>query len=321
MKRFILVFSVMFILFLTGCNKNQNIENSNLLENQKQEVVDNNSDDSVKFEEEQYKLSDSYYLDKRKIEYPEYNIVRLDEGNLEIVNSLYTFESDNSSFEISVDKTININGTPIMLSARVYNDKNEIVDDEVPLDIEGNYQNVNVGVIDLDENDNYKEFVVYDVREKVYIYRITNSGLKLLKEFDTYWGQNGLMKIDNTWIFANTFGPNQNYNFILGYDLFENGEFKHIDRLATGELIYSNNGELPEKFQEIVFKNNANDGGPCIQELSTETEFNIVSYDFESNQVSIRMLKGGYINEEDFSTKTYLPEGTILKDIRIGFMW
>lgn len=64
--------------------------------------------------------------------------------------------------------------------------------------------------------------------------------------------------------------------------------------------------------------NNANGGGPCIYDLSTETKFIFISYNAESDTFSIRILEGGYCDGNDYSTTTPIKNGTILEDM---FKW
>ena len=192
MKRILITVPIVVILFLTGCNKTEIIEKDNLRENvynqQEEILLDNNivpedSEDMVNansenlnnyfpilpkeeilYEDadkgtseekliEKYKLADGYFLDDYDIEEIDYNII----SHGEIINTNYEFVSDDMKFMIICNKyenneygvpgyEITLNGKQIWPSS--YSEQ------VVALDI---------GIVDIDQSDNYKDIVIYEV--------------------------------------------------------------------------------------------------------------------------------------------------------------
>lgn len=342
MKKVLLVVSLISVLLLAGCNQEEKIENDNIpeiVDNQQLKVEEKNINNSEQNEIDKYRLSDSYYIDSSSVEHPEYNIVKMNDGTLDIVNSSYTFESDSNNFTISVDDTIKINNEAITIPANtIYAYRENDVGLNVPIKL--NEYRLNVGVIDLDEHDNYKEIVIHrndGIDGMIYIYRVYNSGLKLLKEFEQDWLDNGLIKVNDKWVYCNTFYPSYNFNFLFGYDIYENGEFRHMNKFATGENITDENGNFPKGFQNIEFETLE---GVSIEDSKypyLRAKFNILSYKepyndgntYHQAKYSIRVLEDSeYIVENrdnngeliESSTKI-LPAGSVIQDVEIGLMW
>ncbi|MBQ9279433.1 MAG: hypothetical protein IJ215_00040 [Clostridia bacterium] len=194
MKKILTVVPIVAILFLTGCNKSEIVENTY---NQQQEVIDNiqsaeenlldnnivskdneNAENTnnenfnnyfpiltkeeILYEDankglteeeliEKYKLADGYFLDDYDIEEIDYNII----SHGEIINTNYEFVSDDIKFMMICNK----------------DEKNEygIPDYEITLNgkrLWSPYSEqaivFDIGVVDIDKNDNYKDLVIYE---------------------------------------------------------------------------------------------------------------------------------------------------------------
>ena len=157
MKKILLVVSLISVLLLAGCSKN---EVNNDVNNVPDVVVDNGEQEEVNISDNltEYNLLDSYVLENTSCE--SVYIYNLDE------NKQYTFNSDNTEYTISVK-----------------DDGNVYLNDEI-IDIEGDFE----GVIDLNTNDNFKEIVTSisgSLRDNYWIYRIkTSNEVELIREFE-----------------------------------------------------------------------------------------------------------------------------------------
>lgn len=187
-----------------------------------------------------------------------------------------------------------------------------------------------VGVIDLDENDNYKEIIVeriYGINGEVFIYRVKKDGLELLLSMDTSWDE-GLVKINGRWIYAYSFYVGE-YAFLYGYELYENGKFIHIDRFATGEKLCDENGIYPENFKKLTFgptgegahiSKNKDEYYPI---LGSGTTYSFISKNSDDTY-NIKVhndTEWTDLNVDGLAVHEAIPAGTILKNVKFRFDW
>ena len=325
MKKILLVISLIAVLFLTGCSKKNNVNNSgdviNNSGNQTQgsgnEVIENLKND---FEQEKYKLSDSYYISGETFDEKD---CLIDFQNLETKksnNSNYDIESDGMQFNITCELGENseyifkINGEKIELPNKDYFN---------------GWNNAMVWVMDLDEKDSFKELFVKNrnAESEFTIYRLTKIGVKVL--FDKLDNWNEFVKVDGRWIFTNYIYSIDKYKITIVYDVYEDGEFKFIDRFATGEKVDHNGNSLPEEFQKIEFSTEffaAESEGISAYYKGDELNcaFNILSFEDKENTryYNIKLTQDGehvsYSGEEEH--KETLPAGTVLENVELAFM-
>ena len=108
MKKILLVISLIAVLFLTGCSKKNNVNNSgdviNNSGNQTQgsgnEVIENLKND---LDQEKYKLSDSYYISGETFDEKDCLIDFQDLETKKTNNSNYDIESDGMQFNITCE--------------------------------------------------------------------------------------------------------------------------------------------------------------------------------------------------------------------------
>ena len=256
MKKILLVISLISVLLLTGCNKNENVDNVNISENtdnQVQEILENNqeiSQENPSNGEKDYKLSDKYDIDDSDLDKIEYNIPMIydeylysDGGDLEAKQeelnlNPYKLESDGASVEI-------VGGGEF-----VY-----ITVDDNKYTVPRNSMWCNVGVLDFDTHDNKKELVLvggeHASKTQVTIYELNNNGPKMI--FD---GNGSLIHIKNKYIIPVQFGGITSLlkeNLFFGYYAYDNGEIKFVDRFLNGEKMYDENNEFNENFQKEIW--------------------------------------------------------------------
>ena len=282
---------------------------SNYNENEKYEEVELDSEEELV---KHYKLSDSYFGDEIE-EFNEYNLIK----NNETINKEYSFKSNGTNFLIKIeDNLIFINELALKVHD-MYN--NEYVNARDFL------LTINVGVIDLDLNDDYKEIIIKGQGDTgldyyLWIYRIKKDGLELIFEKNSE-NYNSFAKIDDRYIFSNNFYTGD-YKFIYGYYTYEDGVFKFINRFATGERVKSNNGEFNENFQKLIFTIK-DDSIRIINKdynsLKANTKFSFVSQD--SDDYSIKIIEDTYWIDENNNELELIKAGTILDNLNIKFIW
>ena len=165
---------------------------------------------------------------------------------------------------------------------------------------------------------------------EIFIYRIKRDGLELLLNVADDWTSNGLKKVNDKWIYTNSFRYGEGWNFLYGYYLYENDDFKYIERFATGEKISDENGNYPKGFQELVFEPNGIFVTPFESgNLEEESKFHILSRgnsELFGEVYSIKILEDTYttrfIGSQGETDETYeLKSGTVLEDVRIWHDW
>lgn len=114
----------------------------------------------------------------------------------------------------------------------------------------------------MDELDNKKELVVRSVGAgesgciDITVYEIEKDGLRLLTTFGEDWE---IESINGKYFFLHVLDGivEDKYSYsrglILGYYLYEDGEFKFIDRFLNGEKICDEYGNFSKNFREAIF--------------------------------------------------------------------
>ena len=221
-----------------------------------------------------------------------------------------------------MDKTLNLNGEAIAMPN--YKNGERVI--EIIDDLYENKGLYSVGVIDLDENDNYKEMVIQmhnGIFQDYYIYRVEKDGLVEIfqgnEEYDFEDNTYGLIKVKDKWIACIVFVPYSNWNFIDGYYMYEDGEFKYVDRLLTGEKLTDENGNFPERLQNIVFDNTG----------KYETLYFVQNNNYDEkicgkiNLISRKKSDPSYkytirVVEDIEKDGVIIPAGTILEDVSLS---
>lgn len=346
MKKMLLVMSLISVLFLAGCSWKNNVNSGNVINNsdgQMQgsgeeltnadnsgEPIENSSDqtqgsgneliEDLKSDpdQEKYKLSDSYYVSGESIYEKDY---------------LFKFappEIDNEADRKEIyeyKRTVESDGTNIDLNI-VYERSNTYPYTDLCYDVRINGKNIEFGgptsgggdymwLIDLDEADQYKEIAilrVWGLESQIKIYRLTKYEIRLL--FDVYNDWNTLLKVKNKWIFTEYY--DSDIEILMGYYLYEDGGFKYIDRLATGEKITDENGVFPKGFQEIEFGVGGETSFGEYKGINFYGVFNILSRNADGSY-NIRLTKPCYSDPEE--QKEIFPAGTVLEDVRLLYSW
>lgn len=225
---------------------------------------------------QKYQLSSGYELTDA---FKEVNYSLISKNQLMKENQV--FESDNTQFEMtgnvendSSSITVLLNGKPLNTSV---GSKDKLKEDGI---VDGSFVE-SVGILDLDENDIYKEIIVCRENDEFkthYIFRVEKDHLVLLLKEKTK--SDSLYQIGNQWIYTNML--NSWIPITMGYDIYENGSFHHVDRFLTGEKLIQEDGTFAEKFQEKVFEISENTGivskvDNMNTQLLTGTKFNILA--------------------------------------------
>lgn len=342
MKKIVLVLSIISVLFLVGCNENEDVVinyDDNLQENvgnYSQQIEnddkDNENNSIIQTDEQKYKLSNSYYISGEGLsgeclidlsytakKYEEHSYIESDGNEFDITCELSEIGTDGmrSTYDVR------INGETINLPLGDTFGCSVVMDRMV--------------VIDLDENDQYKELLLTTsegLLSSEYIYRLTRNGLELIFTSDSQWDY--FVKIGDKVIYTNNKFRTEEGVITKGYYLYEDGEFKYIDRFATGENVTDENGMFPESFQKLEFYAA---GGESIvlgyKDGDVVGTFNLISYeekyeqesDFHYPKYDVRLTKDCEYHVSHFdsnhnythTTTEILPAGTILEDIGIDF--
>jgi hypothetical protein len=320
-EKLLLIYLLSATLLTNGSKNLENNEISNSIDNQQQVVEDTGKNDIIS-ENEKYKFSDSYYFDFTNSEYQvNYNVV---EDNEKIIKEAYVFKSDNAEFTITLGNTIELNGNPIM-SKHYSTVDGESQQALIKFDDEG--FTYDIAIIDLDENDNYKEIFVTERFGSIYlqynIYRVQKDGLVEIFDMDVSRGigyPGGLCKINGNWIFNLVFAPYNNLDFVTGYYLYEDGEFKYIDRFHNGEKLTDEEGNFPEGLKSITFT--ADEWCFFVESDNIHNEifgkFNLMSCKNGTvgsldSEYTIRILEDVELSGE------VIPAGTVVENVRLFY--
>ena len=314
MKKILFVLSLILTFLLAGCanNKpvgNEDIENQDVVE---QNVVVNEAMSA----EEKYKISDNYFVSGEKLKDEECILGIFPISEDDFYKESCVVDSDGMQFEITcVPNKYDSEdlSTSLTYDVRINGEKIKSNNDTFP-NLYGK-----MWVVDLDENDQYKEIVLFSwtgVDSTLEILRLTKNSIQVFFEIDG--NDADLMKIGDRWICTNYIEisnpAHSEERITFGYYIYEDGTFKYIDRFATGEKILDENGLFPSNFQNIIFTENFSvnyDGkvayfsGKCNL-LSMKTE--IDDYNKEYNHYNIRLL-------EDIEVEIYSDDGSSTKEI------
>ncbi len=258
---------------------------------------------------QKYKLSDSYILNGKDAKAINFNIIdssyNMETGRYESVVANQEVISDGIKFKIECNK--------------VDTNKYEVKINGESLSKEGHFPGTCVGVIDMDSSDEYKEIVVRTGAEATAsyeFYKLTKKGIELIYQYEAdVVGATEIILMNNKYIIP-IVSSIVSENLIFGYYMYEDGEFKFIDRFLTGEKITDEEGNYPEKFKNQIFS------------VSSEGSYCLVYYKGNIVPISgkVKLLKqnkneNGYIYDvelvEDATTwlgeqQITLPKGTKL---------
>lgn len=266
MKKVVIVISVilsMGVIFMAGLwfgmNRNdETLDDTPTIEsgdisgdeilNPKDEVL---KDETPTEEElmEKYKLSDKYTLEWAYEDNQDEEIWNLINQEGLVADSL-EFESDGITHKIELTNKEKDEFNPKYNRYEVKLNGKTPNKDEVKVAMESCYL---WAIVDLDPSDMYKELVVefyggIDAYCYVNIYRVTKDGLEEIDSHECV----EIRKLNNKYIL-----PEYNYNveerLVEGYYMYEDGEFKFIDRFLTGEKITDEEENYTENFRNQIF--------------------------------------------------------------------
>lgn len=199
-----------------------------------------------------YKISDDYSIDFDTWKEVDYNLVRQNEI---LKNENNMVESDGENIEIKVElKIVEETYSKWIEKIKIHANNNlyEIDGEDCVI--------CSIGIIDLEENDEYKEVIickVFGVDASYEVYRIKKNGLELIHNSALLYNENTKQYIGGFEKVIEGVDPSP----IFGYYLYEEGDFKYIDRLPNGEEIFDENGKLNENFKKQIFKVNVESSG------------------------------------------------------------
>lgn len=256
MKRYLLIVMALASLSLAGCAKkgvNGGIPTPDDLSGNGEVQVNVSGE-----EKNPYKLSNGYVITDEMMSTDIYNVMN------EEKRSDLTVESDETSFEIkcvdigSGEVKITVNGEDLKLTfaTKPYEDAPELVSSQT---------SDWVGVIDLDETDNYKEIVVNrllgqgEARDAndLQFFKLTKEGAKYIGAF-TYdhflnCKEDIFVKINDKYIIPKLSSDVVPTKLAMGYHEYVNGNFMYVDKFLTGEDIADEEGNFSPEFQKQVF--------------------------------------------------------------------
>ena len=296
-------------------------ENENLTQ---QENYNNLSEEALF---QKYKLSNDYGID--------FNVWKKEFGTMLVeysdVLSNSKIKSDGEEIELKFEKEL-MNGSSVIATNFVIHVNNAVYK------MDGEYV-YSVFLFDLDESDNYKELYVCK-SESVFTtyetYRIKKDGLELIYDNVLLYNNNSKQYIGG---FAEVI-ESVSKAPILGYYIYENGEFKYIDRFLNGEKITDENGELNSNFKNEIFTVNVETSGIDVEDSLKNLNLLSVNEDVFGDRSFLAKAKIKFLKQyeeastgytlydieiaEDF-TNTYrtmsqeqeitLPAGTVLKGV------
>lgn len=346
MKKVLIVVSLVSVLLLAGCGKNEEKNNNynNSVQGNVSEVVTNNQEqedvNSSLDDVEKYKLSDSYEL--------EHNAgIKFNVGDnwgeeLFIADTPIEFYSSGKKHTIIAKKE---DSSYLKL----------LIDDKEVDTISNIYS---VGIIDIDEKDDFNEVVIRkktgDIFIETNIYRINNN--EQLEEMS--FGDIVLPApcyVNNKYIFPVYLYGGMNfmtYGPVIGYYTYEDGNFIYNDRLLTGEKAIDENGkfvlniidEFSNDFGLTIGKSGDGNLEPHVESDVTGrkfAKFRVISFSIDNNesddeanpesdiylQYDIELLDDAVWTRLEFSEKNghyntvtsdeVLKKGTIIKGVSI----
>lgn len=261
---------------------------------------------------EEYKLSNEYELDY--LGYDSLFNVALINNNYElnIINETYEFESEGNNYILEC-KPLNDNRH---LDLFINGKKAEIP----------GYAIKGVAVIDLDETDASKEIVIRESQDgfwKNVVYKI-NSNNELDAKARFVVGDGGIYKTNDKFIFPITLLSSR-ISPVIGYYIYEDGEYKYIDRCLTGEKNINEDGYLPEKIRNEVYTFDESlstiykDGKELKETYSIKFLNTKVKYNEEDGKLQkicdielVQDAKYGELYEDDYEI---LPAGTVMNEV------
>lgn len=299
-----LLLAVLSLFLLIGCDKNKDVEIRN----------------------EEY-ICDSYQVSgERLIDSTPWLSERTNDKTKETI-----IESDGEKFVISYDiveetEKINfnlkINGEKFLLFTDKELYSGEFAGSEADFSVFDT-----LWLFDLDETDSYKEILVRRFLGLEYhralVYRLTKDGLVELEEIKF---AEELVKVNDTWIVPNylveEYVGNGGYNVASGYYMYDEGNFKYVDKFLTGEEIVDEQGNFPDGFKNLEFE--VPFSGIMLEYEGGEIKgkFNFISSqdfgekrDFYESKFVIRLVEDiqVYENKSDDGFKV-IPAGTIIND-------
>lgn len=317
------VVSLISVLLFAGCNKNEELNNdiNNVPEvtdsTQQQEAITTLEDNE---DYSQYKLADGYVIgpiDDKSI----YNILM--NGEYE---SSYEFKSDDTNFKLKLEKVTGTNEETYNFTINGEKLKINYIDEngEQKQIIVGENLDERIGVIDLNEIDNYKELVIderHGTDGRIYIYRVQKDEFVLLNDFELAW--NDFCNLNGRWIFTYYFTPVSDVS--EGYWVYQNDKFEFIDRFINGEPVTNENGEYSRNYQSMIWKVPEENGGisksidDLYPQLLAGTEYSfvakrkIISQKF--GETIVHDIK--IINDSKWSNGEKISAGTILENVNI----
>ena len=233
-----LVIMSVCLLSMIGCSdkKSDVIDNSENLDNVEiSEVL------SLGETERNYILVDSYFVT---------DDMREDVGG-HMIREGEKYEFDNYGTNVSISLNIDEN-TDDLEKYYVLNLKMNVREFSLKYP---ELQGIRVNVIDFNEFDNKKELIITEgcLTEPTYVYDIVDNDIV---EIFTSDGMNtkGIEKISGKYVILNYVDSpyyfDMDGSLVISYAIYEDGEFKLIDRSLNGEKIVDENGYLTENFKD-----------------------------------------------------------------------
>ena len=263
-------------------------------------------------EVEEYRLSKEYELGY--VGYDQLFNVALINNNYElyIANDKYTFESDGKEYIIECSP---INENRLL----------EVLINGKKVEIPG-YGIKGVAVIDLNPNDNSKELVIRESQDgfwKNAVYKLNeNNEIDLSTRF--VGGELGIYQIEDKYIFPVTLLASK-ISPVIGYYIYNEGEFKYIERCLTGEKTVDEEGLFPEKIREKTYVFSEELSNVYKDEKNLKEIYSIrflntkLEYDKENEKLirrcDIELMQDAKYGEVYKEASEVLPQGTILKDV------
>lgn len=332
----ILIMLVVIVSGLAGCSiqKEPNITDDIIDSGDVINVESDNIQTEDMFEEDpsKYKFSDDYSID--------FNVWKKEFGTEvvkynKVLSGDKIFVGEDISLRFEIEKQV-------IEETGSYVEKLIVYINDIPYTIEEEYCGFYASIIDLDENDNYKELYVRKIIAQTICYetyRIKKDGLDLMCIGGILYNEILNQYICGFKEIIKDVSPVP----VLGYYLYKDGEFKYIDRFLNGEKIIDENGNLNQNFQNQVFTVGIGYGGINIEDslfnlnLMDESKVTIDDKAFFLAGAKVKFLsqysgRDSNNNEinvydieivEDFTNKDgwnkeyelTLPAGTILKGV------
>ena len=334
MKRIVVLVAII-VIGLAGCSTKTDVINNDIENIQNDNSVQNDNNDNISKDDssiQKYKFSEDYSID--------FNVWKKEFGTTVVENSKVISDnkinSDGEDIELRFE-------TELMEENTLFATKFTAYVNDIAYAMEDTYIYSAI-LFDLDENDNYKEIYICktDGMDSEYeTYRIKKDGLELIYNSALLYNDTSKQYIGGFETVIDGVNPTP----VLGYYLYEDGEFKYIDRFLNGEKITDEFGNLNQNFKDEIFTVNVETSGlnteDSIKNLNIINdakdipndmtflarakvrfvrEYNeIDSYGYETKMYDIEIVED-FTNTYyyDFDTKEQeitIPAGTILKGI------